>query len=179
VAGSAHLLSLCPLQTTCEAPANDSVPVKGGLTRTPQLDQSFVTMMRHCSTMSFRHRYERHARSLSTRGNLSQNLSCCSSVGDEAGEFALVKWPLILRLEEVRQIRSSHLDEWLASQEKRLKNTTYNRYAGLLKQLFHIAVRDRVISESPFTGVQTGWKNHSRSVDSSSRRGSAARLTRQ
>jgi hypothetical protein len=50
---------------------------------------------------------------------------------------------------EVRQIRSSHLDEWLASQEKRLKNTTYNRYAGLLKQLFHIAVRDRVISESP------------------------------
>ncbi len=44
---------------------------------------------------------------------------------------------------EVRQIRPSHLDEWLALQERRLKNTTYNRYASLLKQLFSIAVRDR------------------------------------
>ena len=44
---------------------------------------------------------------------------------------------------EVRQIRSSHLDEWLALHENRLKNTSYNRCAGFLKQLFDIAVRDR------------------------------------
>ncbi|MBA3831327.1 MAG: tyrosine-type recombinase/integrase [Chthoniobacterales bacterium] len=59
---------------------------------------------------------------------------------------------------EVRQVRSSHLDEWLALQENRLKNTTYNRYAGLLKQVFHIAVCDHVIAHSPFAGVQRGWK---------------------
>jgi len=59
---------------------------------------------------------------------------------------------------EVRQIRSSHLDEWLALHEHRLKNTSYNRYAGFLKQLFDIAVRDRIIVDSPFTQVRTKWK---------------------
>jgi len=33
--------------------------------------------------------------------------------------------------EEVRKIRPTQLDEWLASEEPRLRNTTYNRYAGL------------------------------------------------
>ena len=47
---------------------------------------------------------------------------------------------------EVRQIRPSHLDEWLAVHEPRLKNTSYNRYAGLLKQLFEIAVKDRIVA---------------------------------
>src|ERR1017187_4855178 len=32
---------------------------------------------------------------------------------------------------EVRNIKPSHLDQWLALQEKRLKNTSYNRYTGL------------------------------------------------
>lgn len=59
---------------------------------------------------------------------------------------------------EVRQVRTSHLDEWLALHERRLKNTSYNRYAGFLKQLFEIAVRDRIIAESPFTGLRTPWK---------------------
>ena len=59
---------------------------------------------------------------------------------------------------EVRQIRPSHLDEWLALHEPRLKNTTYNRYAGLVKQLFEIAVKDRIIAESPFEQVTTRWK---------------------
>lgn len=59
---------------------------------------------------------------------------------------------------EVRAIRPSHLDEWLAKHETRLKNTSYNRYAGFLKQLFDIAVRDRIIAESPFGGVRTAWK---------------------
>ena len=60
---------------------------------------------------------------------------------------------------EVRQIRPSHLDEWLALHEKRLKNTSYNRYAGFLKQLFDIALKDRIIAASPFAGVKTGWKS--------------------
>src|ERR1022692_3218519 len=42
---------------------------------------------------------------------------------------------------EVRNIKPSHLDQWLALQEKRLKNTSYNRYTGLLRQMFDIAVR--------------------------------------
>jgi hypothetical protein len=59
---------------------------------------------------------------------------------------------------EVRQIRPSHLDEWLALHEARLKNTSYNRYAGFLKQLFEIAVKDRIIAESPFEQATTRWK---------------------
>jgi hypothetical protein len=66
-------------------------------------------------------------------------------------------WPGGIDL-EVREIKPSHLDEWLAAQEERLKNTTYNRYAGLLRELFDIAVRDRIISQSPFNQVKTRWK---------------------
>ncbi len=59
---------------------------------------------------------------------------------------------------EVRDIKPSHLDEWLAGHEKRLKNTIYNRYAGVVRQMFKIAVRDRIIAESPFDHVTTKWK---------------------
>ncbi len=59
---------------------------------------------------------------------------------------------------EVRDIRPSHLEEWLAFHEARLRNTSYNRYAGCLKQMFDIAVKDRIIAESPFAQVKTGWK---------------------
>lgn len=59
---------------------------------------------------------------------------------------------------EVRNIKPSHLDQWLALQENRLKNTTYNRYAGVLRQMFDIAVQDRITAESPFAGVRTPWK---------------------
>lgn len=58
----------------------------------------------------------------------------------------------------VSEIKPSHLNEWLAQHEARIKNTTYNRYATLLKQLFEIAVNDRMISESPFQRAQTKWK---------------------
>ena len=60
---------------------------------------------------------------------------------------------------EVRQIRPSQLDEWLALHGKRLKNTSYNAYAGFLKQLFDIALKDRIIEVSPFAGVKTRWKS--------------------
>ena len=56
---------------------------------------------------------------------------------------------------EVRHVRPSHLDEWLAIHEARLKNTSYNRYAGCLKQMFDIAVNDRIIATSPFGTVKT------------------------
>lgn len=59
---------------------------------------------------------------------------------------------------QVRNIRPSHLEEWLAIHERRLKNTSYNRYAGVLKQAFELAVKDRIIAESPFLGVTTRWK---------------------
>lgn len=66
-------------------------------------------------------------------------------------------WPFGLDI-EVRHIRPSHLDEWLAIHEGRLKNTSYNRYAGCLKQMFAIAVNDRIIAVSPFANVRTPWK---------------------
>ncbi len=59
---------------------------------------------------------------------------------------------------QVRQIRPSMLDEWLAHEEPRLRNVTYNRYAGFLKQLFDIAVKDRIIPESPARQMRQGWK---------------------
>jgi integrase len=59
---------------------------------------------------------------------------------------------------QVGEIKPSHLNEWLAHHEGRLKHTSYNRYAGFLKQLFEIATRDRMISESPFESVKTKWK---------------------
>ncbi len=67
-------------------------------------------------------------------------------------------WPGGLDM-EVREVRPSHLDEWLARQESRgIKNTTRNRYSGFLKALFAIAVKDRIIAESPFDKVCTSWK---------------------
>jgi integrase len=58
----------------------------------------------------------------------------------------------------VSRIRPSFLDEWLASNEGRLKHASYNRYSGFLKHLFTIAVKDRAIIESPFELVKTRWK---------------------
>jgi len=66
-------------------------------------------------------------------------------------------WPYDLDM-RVGDVRTSHLNEWLALHENRLKNTTYNRYAGLLKQLFVIAVDDHIITESPAANLKTPWK---------------------
>jgi integrase len=48
--------------------------------------------------------------------------------------------------------------------ESRLKNTTYNEYARLLKNLFEIAVSDRVLVRSPFAEVTTKWKKPQRPI---------------
>lgn len=66
-------------------------------------------------------------------------------------------WPLGMH-GKVGDVRPSHLSEWLAKHEGRLRHTTYNRYAGFLKQLFQIAVSDRIIAKSPFADVKTPWK---------------------
>jgi integrase len=58
----------------------------------------------------------------------------------------------------VSRIKPSYLNEWLAANEGRLKHTTYNRYCCFLRQLFDIAVLDKMIIESPFDGVKTQWK---------------------
>ncbi len=58
----------------------------------------------------------------------------------------------------VSQVQPSQLNEWLALHEGRLKNTSYNRYVGLLKQLFEIAMADRMISRSPVEAIKTPWK---------------------
>ena len=59
---------------------------------------------------------------------------------------------------QVSRIRPSMIDEWLAKQEPRLKNSSYDRVALLLKQLFDLAVNDRIIAESPFYRLQKTWK---------------------
>lgn len=64
----------------------------------------------------------------------------------------------------VADVKPSHLNEWLGQHEGRLKNTTYNRYAGFLKQVFEIAMADRMIASSPFDGVKTKWKKPQKPV---------------
>jgi integrase len=58
----------------------------------------------------------------------------------------------------VSKIRPSYLSEWLANQEGRVKNTTYNRYCCFLKQVFEIALSDKMIIASPFAELRTTWK---------------------
>ena len=58
----------------------------------------------------------------------------------------------------VSSVRPSQLDEWLAQNEGRLRHSSYNRYCCFLKELFEIAVADKMIVESPFDSVKTPWK---------------------
>lgn len=55
-------------------------------------------------------------------------------------------------------VTTHQLNEWLAQHEGRLKNSSYNEYARFLKDLFEIAVADRVMAKSPFAEVKTKWK---------------------
>jgi integrase len=59
---------------------------------------------------------------------------------------------------QVRQVRPSMLDEWLAHEAPRLRNVSYNGYTGFLKQLFDIAVKDRILAESPARSLRVPWK---------------------
>jgi integrase len=88
-----------------------------------------------------------------TKGQSESSQTVINGVLTDFGDW----WPYGSDF-QVRNVRPSHLESWLAMQEKRLKNTTYNRYAGVLKQLFELAVKDRIIAVSPFLGVSTRWK---------------------
>ncbi|MEI7731140.1 MAG: tyrosine-type recombinase/integrase [Verrucomicrobiota bacterium] len=59
---------------------------------------------------------------------------------------------------QVSRVQPSMLNEWLAKQETRLKDSSYNRYALFLKQLFDLAYNDKMIPESPFSRVDKPWK---------------------
>ena len=59
---------------------------------------------------------------------------------------------------QIRDIRPSKIEEWLAHHHRHLRASSSNRYSGVLKQLFEIAVGDRIIAESPFVRVKMGWQ---------------------
>ena len=91
-----------------------------------------------------------------------QKANLGKSASTQATDRSIIKklkdtWPYDYRM-KVSDIRASHLNEWLALHEKRLKHTSYNRHTGFLKQLFAIAVDDRVIAESPVDKLKTPWK---------------------
>lgn len=100
-----------------------------------------------------------------TLGQLTQKLTAISRGKSDSSQCVvrgtlrsfLDWWPHGLDF-QVRNIRPSDLEEWLALQERRLRNSSYNRVAGVLKQLFELAVRDRIIAVSPFAQVTTRWK---------------------
>jgi integrase len=58
----------------------------------------------------------------------------------------------------ISSIRPSMLDEWLAAVELHLKNSSYNRFTQFVKHLFDIALKDKMISESPHPNLRSGWK---------------------
>ncbi len=105
-----------------------------------------------------------HAAKLSLVGLLQRFLACH---GGRAPKTLATNRSLVKRFRKtwrhglempVGEINPSHLNEWLSQHELRIKNTTYNRYASFLRQLFEIAVTDRRIADSPFNGVRTKWK---------------------
>ena len=59
---------------------------------------------------------------------------------------------------EVRSVRPSMLDSWLAHEGQRLRNVSYNGYAGFVRELFSIAEKDRVVAESPAKNLRVSWK---------------------
>jgi integrase len=64
----------------------------------------------------------------------------------------------------VSDIKPSMLDEWLAQYEQALKDSSYNRYTLFLKQLFEVAVDDKMIADSPVARLKRGWKRPQKPV---------------
>lgn len=57
---------------------------------------------------------------------------------------------------KVSEVKPSELEVWLAERtaEKSLRASSYNEYVRFLRQLFEIAVRDRMIAESPMLRIK-------------------------
>lgn len=49
------------------------------------------------------------------------------------------EWKQVLDI-HISLIKPSHLDEWLAANESRIENMTYNRYCDFLKALFDVLI---------------------------------------
>jgi integrase len=79
----------------------------------------------------------------------------------EGVRAAFLSWWPYGATTQVRNVRPSQLEEWLALVERKASNRTYNRYAGVLKQAFELAVKDGVIASSPFDLVKTKSKKPS------------------
>lgn len=58
----------------------------------------------------------------------------------------------------VSEVKPSMLDEWMAQHEGGLKNSSFNRYGLFLRQLFELAVADKMIAESPVARMKRTWK---------------------
>lgn len=89
-----------------------------------------------------------------TRGGMSE-----STQDTETGIIKSLKthWKHGLDI-RVSRIRATMLDEWLAKVEPDLKHSSYNRYTLFIKQLFELAVRDKMIPESPYSLLRKCWK---------------------
>lgn len=64
----------------------------------------------------------------------------------------------------VRALIKDFEARWKHGLDFQVRNTSYNRYAGVVKQRYNLAVRDRIIAESPFLGVTTRWKRLKRRI---------------
>jgi integrase len=80
-----------------------------------------------------------------TLGHLS-----ASSIKAKKGILERVKseWPE-RKLAPLRTIKPSDCEKWLAKQAKRVGRSHYNAYLQLLRDIFHFAVRDGALADSP------------------------------
>ncbi len=54
----------------------------------------------------------------------------------------------------LRDISTAQLEMWLGSRRQNLKNATYNEYARFVRHLFELAVKLRVLAESPAAAIK-------------------------
>jgi integrase len=54
----------------------------------------------------------------------------------------------------VREISTGQLELWLGKRRANVRNSTFNEYARFIRQLFELAVKLRVLAESPALGIK-------------------------
>lgn len=59
----------------------------------------------------------------------------------------------------IEDIRPTMLNEWLAEQESKVVNSSYNRLTQFLHQIFQLALDDKMIFESPYDKITKPWKD--------------------
>src|SRR2546423_6543412 len=73
-----------------------------------------------------------------------------SSIKAKRGILSRVKseWPEG-KFAQLKSIKPSHCEKWLAKQAQRIGRSHYNAYLQLLRDLFRFAVRDGMLAENP------------------------------